>query len=224
MNEGLIKKLRLASGSRALVLQAPDVQYISELGLQPDAGRYDEQFAGTYDFVLLFVQSVEELNRFGSEALKAVKKDGLLWIGYPKGTSKVKTDINRDRGWDTVKQEGFEGVASIANDETWSALRFRPADQTSRRSGSRDGSPAGVKQARAVNLSDPGALEVPDDLASALSSASDAAAFFDKLAPYGRKEYICWVKDAKREETRTKRIAASIEKLQQGIKAPHLKS
>jgi len=52
-----------------------------------------------------------------------------LWISYPKRSSKVETDITRDVGWDVVYKAGLEGVTQIAIDDTWSALRFRPADR-----------------------------------------------------------------------------------------------
>jgi len=45
---------------------------------------------------------------------------------YPKGTSRrYKTNINRDRGWETVTGTGFRPVSQVAIDEDWSALRFR---------------------------------------------------------------------------------------------------
>jgi hypothetical protein len=47
-----------------------------------------------------------------------------LWIAYPKTTSGVMTDLTRDAGWGPVERAGFGGVAQVAVDETWSALRF----------------------------------------------------------------------------------------------------
>lgn len=39
----------------------------------------------------------------------------------------MKTDISRDAGWDAVHAAGWEGVAMVAIDDTWSAMRFRPS-------------------------------------------------------------------------------------------------
>jgi hypothetical protein len=55
-------------------------------------------------------------------ALNAIKEDGLLWISYPKKTSKIKTDI----GGDVMTHAGYDGVSLISINETWSAIRFRP--------------------------------------------------------------------------------------------------
>jgi hypothetical protein len=50
----------------------------------------------------------------------------VLWIAYPKGTSKrYACQFNRDSGWDVIRDAGFESVRQVAIDEDWSALRFR---------------------------------------------------------------------------------------------------
>jgi hypothetical protein len=50
----------------------------------------------------------------------------LLWVAYPKGSSGVKTDVNRDRLWQALEPTGWRPVRQVALDETWSAMRFRP--------------------------------------------------------------------------------------------------
>ncbi len=54
---------------------------------------------------------------------------------------------------------------------------------------------------------------VPEDVQMALDKEPEALAFFEKLAFTHRKEYIRWITDAKREETRQKRIGIFIEKI-----------
>lgn len=91
---------------------------------------------GPFDCVLCFTATKAEVDFLGPVAIKAVKPGGLLWLCYPKGTSGIKTDINRDTGWDSVKKAGWEGVAQVAIDEKWTGTRFRPAGEvkSSRRS------------------------------------------------------------------------------------------
>ena len=62
-------------------------------------------------------------------ALESITYDGVLWISYPKRSSKVKTDLSRDVGWDVVANAGLRPVTQVSVDETWSALRFRPLEQ-----------------------------------------------------------------------------------------------
>ena len=61
----------------------------------------------------------------------------------------------------------------------------------------------------------PRTVEVPDDLAAAMATAG-ATAKFDELAPSHRKEYVRWVTEAKKPETRAKRIAEAIEMIGEG--------
>lgn len=56
-------------------------------------------------------------------------------------------------------------------------------------------------------------LSTPQDLLAALEAAPAAKAKFDALPPSHRREYVRWIEEAKREPTRRRRIAQSIEKL-----------
>jgi hypothetical protein len=60
----------------------------------------------------------------------------------------------------------------------------------------------------------PRTVEIPDDLQSALNSSASAGAEWDKLSYTHRKEHVRSVLDAKKAETRTRRIAAVIAKLE----------
>ena len=62
---------------------------------------------------------------------------------------------------------------------------------------------------------------VPDmhpDFAAALAKAPKAKAAFENLAPSHRRDYLEWIAEAKRDETRQKRIATTIEWLTEGKK------
>ncbi|WP_407644681.1 YdeI/OmpD-associated family protein [Cohnella cholangitidis] len=61
---------------------------------------------------------------------------------------------------------------------------------------------------------------MPEDLRQALDANAQASAFFDKLAPSHKKEYMRWIVEAKREETRVSRVRKAIEKLGGGLKRP----
>jgi hypothetical protein len=62
----------------------------------------------------------------------------------------------------------------------------------------------------------PREVTVPDDLAAALAAAPDAMASYDKLSYTHRKEWVRWVEEAKRPETRTTRVAKTVEELRAG--------
>jgi Bacteriocin-protection, YdeI or OmpD-Associated/Domain of unknown function (DUF1905) len=62
-------------------------------------------------------------------------------------------------------------------------------------------------------------VAVPEDLALALADARVRAAF-DRLSYTHQKEYVTWVEEAKREETRKTRIGRSVELLKEGVRTP----
>jgi hypothetical protein len=63
---------------------------------------------------------------------------------------------------------------------------------------------------------EPRIATVPSDLRRALAAHPKEQLFFKGLSYTGRKEYVRWIESAKREETRTSRIAKAIQMLKQG--------
>jgi uncharacterized protein YdeI (YjbR/CyaY-like superfamily) len=67
---------------------------------------------------------------------------------------------------------------------------------------------------------EPRTVEVPSDLAAALDADPVVRETFDGLSHTHRKEYVRWIEEAKRTETRTRRVEKSVEMLREGIKTP----
>lgn len=75
----------------------------------------------------------------------------------------------------------------------------------------------GVRPARASRPKKPKPEPgVPDDLAAALKGNAQARSTFEGFSPSHRREYIEWILEAKREATRAKRIAQTVEWLAEG--------
>jgi len=123
----LVKKLRIQPGQRLLILNPPS-GYIESLGDLPEGVEVSEKPEGKFDFVHLFVRDSTEFADLSPKAMDVVKYDGLLWISYPKRSSKVATDLTRDVMWDLVADTGLRPVTQVSIDEVWSALRFRPVE------------------------------------------------------------------------------------------------
>ncbi len=124
----LLKKLLVKPGQRVLVLHAPD-GYLARLDPPPDGTTVSTQPDGIYDLVQLFVAHKAVIDAEWSTVQAAVKPGGVVWLAYPKLSSGVKSDMTRDRGWETVRTAGWEPVTQIALDDVWSALRFRPLSE-----------------------------------------------------------------------------------------------
>lgn len=60
------------------------------------------------------------------------------------------------------------------------------------------------------------ALSVPEDFQLALARKPKALKYFDAFSPSQRREYVEWIVEAKREDTRTRRIAQAVEWLSEG--------
>ena len=52
-----------------------------------------------------------------------------LWFLYPKRSGSIRTDINRDRGWDPIRELGLQPVAQVSAGLDWSCIRFRLATE-----------------------------------------------------------------------------------------------
>jgi uncharacterized protein YdeI (YjbR/CyaY-like superfamily) len=66
---------------------------------------------------------------------------------------------------------------------------------------------------------EPRVIEVPVELKEAFKTEKEAKDFFEKLSYTHQREYVMWINEAKREETRQNRIVKAIEMLKKGKKA-----
>ena len=66
---------------------------------------------------------------------------------------------------------------------------------------------------------EPRVIELPAELKKAFKAEKEAKTFFDKLSYTHQREYVMWINEAKREETRQSRIVKAVEMLKQGKKA-----
>jgi hypothetical protein len=127
----LIKKLGIKPKQRFIILNAPEgysEQIITLLPLDVELVTTPTS-ADNYDVVLQFVRNKTEVEKDTPIAIEIVKPGGRLWLSYPKQSSKVPTDINRDVLWKIFPNSEWRPVTQISIDEIWSALRFRPKSE-----------------------------------------------------------------------------------------------
>jgi len=124
MDKILSGKLKIKAGETCLVLNAPT-------GFDTKPHDTTPKAKTAYDVVLLFVKDKATVDKQAAKALKAVSDDTRFWVAYPKKSGAIKTDLSRDQGWDALQAAGYEVVSLVAIDDTWSALRFRPAEKIS---------------------------------------------------------------------------------------------
>jgi hypothetical protein len=85
------------------------------------------------DFALVFAVSESQLSGILREVLPALKTEAKLWIAYPKATSKIATNLNRNCSWDCITGSGYgacyEDLDKVELDNVWVASRFKKAKQ-----------------------------------------------------------------------------------------------
>ncbi len=122
----IFRKLNLKNHDPIAVLNAP-AEFAAELAALDDRRvvlNLDE--VDEVAFALGFARDRSVLDPMCAALVAKVPGDAVLWVAYPKKTSKrYRADFDRDTGWDLLGAAGFEPVRQIAIDEDWSALRFR---------------------------------------------------------------------------------------------------
>jgi hypothetical protein len=111
----MASKLQLKDGETVRLVNAPEDL---DLGLATASSGADA--------LLVFVRNNAELEHHAQTALDHAADDRLTWIAFPKA-GQLDTDLNRDILWELLDGKGVRPVRQVALDDTWSALRFRPA-------------------------------------------------------------------------------------------------
>ena len=124
--KSVLQKLLVKEGYQILILDAPQ-GYADSLGDLPAGVVLTADPAGTgpYDLIQAFVTSQSEYEAQVSGLKARLKPKGLLWITYRKGAARIKSDITRDTIWSHARTIGLDGVAMVAVDDVWSAMRLK---------------------------------------------------------------------------------------------------
>ncbi len=118
----LANKLKLKSGLKGAVINAPE-NYVA--GLRHDTAM-SPTLRGKFDWIQIFVRSKAELDELAPRAAKALRPESLLWISFPKGSSRNQADLTRDKGWDSVRELDLKWITLVSVNDTWSAFSLRP--------------------------------------------------------------------------------------------------
>jgi hypothetical protein len=132
----LPKKLGIKPGHRVRLIDAPP-GFADTLGALPETVTLvaaDDDSATRLDLILYFTDSAEALRARFDALAASLTAAGMLWIGWPKRTSKVPTDLTEDVVRRIALERGLVDVKVCAIDATWSGLKlvYRLADRAGR--------------------------------------------------------------------------------------------
>jgi hypothetical protein len=86
----------------------------------------EDKLTSQFDWVQIFVRNKADLDQLLPRVVAALKPESTLWISFPKGMSKIQTDLTRDKGWDALKKTDLKWVTLVAVNDTWSGFGLRP--------------------------------------------------------------------------------------------------
>jgi hypothetical protein len=119
----LVRKLGLRPDHRVALHGAP-VNFRGSLEPLPDGIRWKSRLRAPLDCVVLFAPMAAALEAPLALAAAALTPAGMLWVAWPKQSSKVPTDLTENRVRERGLAAGLVDVKVCAISEVWSGLKF----------------------------------------------------------------------------------------------------
>ena len=162
------------------------------------------------DFALIFAIHQNQMCAILNDVFPALHVDSKLWIAYPKATSKIASDLNRECSWQVLQDHDYEAGDQAVLDHVWSAICFKKLDIAQDQGSAED--------ERANEDFDKRLIKLPAELEIFFIKHKKAKDFFKSLPEISQKEYVNWIEDAKRADTKKRRLEAVQQKLLEGKK------
>lgn len=121
--KSLVEKLGIKEGLKVAILNSP-ANYNYTLGKLPENVTVMKNLGERLDFIQFFTKESKELQGKFPALKRALSQKGVLWISWPKGSSKVKTDLNENMVREIGLNNCLVDVKIAAVDEIWSGLKF----------------------------------------------------------------------------------------------------
>ncbi|HMJ68816.1 MAG TPA: hypothetical protein VK508_07975 [Cyclobacteriaceae bacterium] len=116
------KKLGLKDGFKCIVVDSPD-KYFDWVSPLPAETKFLKS-GKDLDFIHVFVKEFKSFSKQFLTNKKLLKKDGMMWISWPKRSAKIATDLDENIIRDFGLKNGLVDVKVCAVDDTWSGLKF----------------------------------------------------------------------------------------------------
>ncbi|GAA4752022.1 YdeI/OmpD-associated family protein [Flavisolibacter ginsenosidimutans] len=215
MPSSTAQKLKIKEGYTLLTVHAPS-DFKTALGELPK----DVKLSGktkTYNQIHWFVKDKAQVEEEVENIVALLKEGVVCWIYYPKSSSKMQTDLTRDKGWEALlRHEELQWISLVSFNETWSVFGMRTKTEADKKKETKP------KERAVFNYLDAATKTVylPEDFSKLLDKTEKEKTFFNTLSFSNKKEYVEWIVSAKREETRQTRVKESLERLGKGWKNP----
>jgi len=118
----LAKKLDIKEGFKISVYNQPEYYFNLFTDFPVDVKLINNKLK--VDFVHYFVKEEKQLQKDISKLKDQIEQNGMIWISWPKKSSKVETDITEDVVRNIALKNGLVDIKVCAVDETWSGLKL----------------------------------------------------------------------------------------------------
>jgi hypothetical protein len=119
----LVKKLGIKEKGRCYVSNPPE-GYFDWISPLPEDSTFKEKASGQFDFIHVFTADRKSFEKEFMKLKKLIVKDGMLWVSWPKKSSKMPTDLDENIIRDFGLTEGLVDVKVCAVNDVWSGLKF----------------------------------------------------------------------------------------------------
>ena len=118
----LSKKLGIKPGQHIRIIDAPE-NFMESLMPLPEC-EINSSRKKEFDIVHIFVKQFARLKKEFPELRKSISQSGMIWISWPKKSSKVETDLDENIIRNYGLSIGLVDVKVCAVDDVWSGLKF----------------------------------------------------------------------------------------------------
>ena len=166
------------------------------------------------DQLILFVEDGASLLKYFTKLKDNILHDTLFWICYPKKSGKIKSDLVLMQPWDVVFNSGFRGQSSVSVNDDWTGMRVTSAPK---KTATICDLPMHERKVEGIDFINR-TIHLPSDVLAAFSARKGLQDLFNSMSFTHKKEYMQSIADAKKPETRTRRIEKMIDMLQQKMR------
>ena len=165
--------------------------------------------------LILFASDSKSLAHYMPLIGSHISQETLFWIAYPKKTGVIASDLIQMKAWDIVFQSGYRGQTSVSINDDWSGMRFTNAPKNKP---SICDVPMAERKMEGIDFVNR-TVQLPADALAAVKKHAGMEAFFNAMSFTHKKEYVQAIIEAKKEETRIRRIEKTVEMLKQKMTA-----
>lgn len=118
----LFKKLGIKEGFKLYVKNPPE-DYFGLIAPIPNKVKILKRISNELDMIHFFTKNKKELISNIELMMRKITQNGMIWISWPKKSSKVETDITEDTIREVILPLGLVDIKVCAVDEVWSGLK-----------------------------------------------------------------------------------------------------